>query len=208
MAYDLQDDQPDFNIWIGNFIHFMGGRVHLGFCKLIYGTLPIVFQTIHYWYYWTGVEPIYLRPLLMCAGKLTPEALGLIDKETVRKLRRRVNLNLWFTGMVSKSGIPLAILIAGKPFAMNATPLQFIFLGLPWTVVFTIWVNYTAAFFLYQVGYFLSICYYFKLKIKHLNEKLVRSTKPSKKIIRSAEIKRIVRQFDAVHREVFDYNDN
>ena len=206
LAYDFQDD--DFNIWIGNFVYFMDGRVHTNFNNLIYGSMAIVFQTIHCWYYWTGIEPTYLRPLLMSAGKLSPETLGLTDKETVRKLRRRVKLNIWLAGMVLKSGIPLAILIAGIPFAMNVTPLQFIFLSLPWTVVFTIWIHYTGAFFLYQVGYFLSICYYFKLKIKHLNEELVRLTRPSKKIIRSAEIKRIVRQFDAVHREVFDYNDN
>lgn len=210
LVVSLVVDSSDtaFALYTGDFFFFFGSRQHIRMGALIYGFLAIVSQIIHFWYYWKGIEPTYLRPLLAMAGLVSPQSIGLTGKRDVQRLAVRARIHLWLARVVLKSGIPLAAGIAGLPTALESSCDQFFFFGLPSILIFVIWVHYSAAFFLFQVNYFLIICYYLKLKVINLNIELNELKNSPEEMILTPHIKRIVIAFDDIHKEVMEFNDN
>lgn len=192
---------------MGDWTYFLGARYHMSASAITYGILASFSQLTHFWYYWKGIEPSYLEPFKVIAGFLCPIDVGLIEREDVVRLVRRSKWYYMAAKPVLMSRIPVALLLSSVPFFLHSrSPLDLI-AALFWVIVFTLWVHFTAGFLIYQILYFSILCFYLKIKVKRLNQKISTAIK-SKRAATPQEIKSMAKQFLLVHKEICRTNGN
>ena len=203
----IESSDVDFHLLTGDFIYFLGAKDHLGMACFTYGSLAVLSQIMHFIYYWKDMKPSYLTPFEMMSALISPKEMGFTNNEDLKKLFKMSKICLNITNAILKSGFILAVFICGIPLTMNSNTYQFIFLVIPWVLLFVLFVHYSAAFLLFQVNYFLIICFYLRIKLKRIN-KIISDIIQTKRHLRVHQIIIILKKINDIHIEIEEINGN
>jgi hypothetical protein len=111
-----QENEKPFII-IGNFSYFLGIRVHFNLAYGLYILLALTSQLLHYINYKNDIKPIYLKPFTMMSGLISPQNIGLTNRDKIYKLIKLSKLTFFVCRF--NADITIAVLyIYFKRFAL------------------------------------------------------------------------------------------
>lgn len=179
----------------------------------IYGFMAIVSQMIHYCEYRRGIEPIYLKPLMLMSGMYS---IDCISEKMETKFAKMVKLSK-FLFKLSEFGswmcFSIAFLYSLIPIFSKFSSLDFLLYGLPWSVLFGFSSQFAGSFLIWQTTYFYIICYYFKLQLNHIYEQMNKleicahkSLPKQLKIILQKHIIDIIHSLYSIFNDIISYN--
>ncbi len=79
------EKDPQFFVYIGDLGYFYT-RIHVAVAIAFITFLVLSSQILHYLNYKNGIKPSYLKPLQMISGLVSPQSIGLTNKEEIYKL--------------------------------------------------------------------------------------------------------------------------
>ncbi len=77
---------------IRDFDYFLNGRYFLTTSTVLFGSLALFSQILHYWNYYVNKSPSYLKPFEMICGLVSPKSIGLINREHINQLLNKSKL--------------------------------------------------------------------------------------------------------------------
>jgi len=93
------------------------------------------------------------------------------------------------------------------PFSLNYSLKEFIIFGVPYIFLWSYCLYHVYNIMISQLIYFYITCFYLKSKIRSINNKIIRITTNKKQIIRP-KISEILKSFDSIYAEIYEYNNN
>ena len=79
---------------IGDFAYFLNGRYLMDSGNILWGSLALSSQLLHYWKYYNNESPSYLKPFEMICGLVSPKSIGLINREHINQILKKSKLTL------------------------------------------------------------------------------------------------------------------
>ena len=172
---------------------------------LISITSMVIFnQLVYYWNHKRGIEPTFVRLFQVMSGSLSPSAVGLTDESQCRALLK-----------IAKWLRPLHFL--NKMFDPFITVIFIMVIYIPvygWKGTFTycshiLILNSIHTYYFFNIItslliYFIIICKYIVFKLNNLNSQL--SQLSQSKSIDNNRIRNILHSYDALYREIDEYN--
>ncbi len=76
---------------IGDFAYFLNGRYFINLAAIIWGSLTLSIQSLHYWKCYKNESPSYLKPFDMISGLVSPKSIGLMNREDINHLFKKLN---------------------------------------------------------------------------------------------------------------------
>ena len=148
-----------------------------------------------------GMKPTFDRVFQVISGSAAPSSVGLTDERLVRQLLRRAkwlpliqkNINYLMPVMTGffVLGFYLLSMDIDRALVMGIYP----------AIINALWGYYTFNIIIIQLFLFYILCKYFVLKIKAQNQVL-----QTNKNFFSKKIVNILRSYDAIYREIEEYN--
>jgi hypothetical protein len=138
---------------IGDFTYFLNGRYILNPAIIIWGSLALFSQSLHYWKYYKNESPSYLKPFKMTSGLVSPKSIGLINREDIKQLLNKFKL------MFEASRL-LMICASFGIFFMSIIPLiinssfELYLIEIVWVLLFTAFGYFCANINFSQMTYF------------------------------------------------------
>ena len=199
------DDSKEFILkLLGEAGQYYGIKNNLAIVACL-GTIIMLFsQWVYYHNYKHGIEPSFLKVFRMISGSVTPSSVGLETDINVMTLMK----NLKPTFILLKFNNNVLAIIIGLVFytvlqIVNKTFMEIILIVFPHTIIYTIWAHYVWNIFSYQILFFFILCRYLRIKLQNLNNSLI---KTEIKTDLESKISRLLRSFDALYREINEYN--
>lgn len=192
---------------IGDWVHFLGARIHGNILLILNCSSVILSQIFHFQQYFNQRQSkeynCYLAPIIMMSGQVSPLTIGLIEAKSVQLLLTLTRYLLVSSRLLSRSfalsGVIFnSVLIFHQPnyymlpvtiFHMGHLCLGGYFLG---------------TFFTYQISYFFIIITYFILRIRHLHYLI--ESRLQKSGINGAFIRRIINENNWIQKSIEVYN--
>ena len=170
----------------------------------VIASITVLFsQCIYYYNYKRGIEPSFLRLFQVMTGSIAPFSVGLVDENEVeyltrftKKVYKILKLNNEKVSLIFILTLPLSL------YLFNTNKLEYLLLGLFQTAFSGIWALYYITILSYQIFYFYILCRYFQIKINNSNKILIQ-VKCRK---RSINVYTTLASFDALYREINEYN--
>ena len=182
---------------------FFGVKVLTNWFLIQFTLISIFSQIIFYYNYVKGVDNTFIKIFQMMSGKRLPSSIGLKNQQDVFKLINITRKLNWVIKLNNKYNITtLTFVFYFLVYLVNNDILNTLVYGVPNSILMTIWDHHCMNIFGYQFLYFNIICVYIKIRIKEKNAILLEMTK-GKQFIR---IQNIPKTFDALYREINDYN--
>ena len=168
------DDNNSLFLYIGDFAYFIDkeSRIHLYRAMIFCIFIMFNSQLINFWYYNKDIKPSYLKPFEMMSGLVSPQSIGIRNKEVVYKLLNKSKILFSITRIISISVAFCGALLALKLLFSNQSLIELIFISIPWVLIISYFCNLGSNIIVYQILYFDIICYYFKLKMKTINNEI------------------------------------
>ncbi len=189
---------------MGDFTYFLKDRYLMNSVIILWGSLALSSQLLHYWKYYKNESPSYLKPFEMISGLVSPKSIGLINKEDINQMLKKSKLMF----KVSKS---LAIGLSICSFFTSLIPLiinssfELYLIEIFWALLLTAY-NYLAAnIILSQMTYFYIICLYLKLKLRNANNSITKRFEKKYKIT-NHRMKNILILLNSIILEIDTYN--
>jgi hypothetical protein len=168
------------------------------------GLSALCSQILHYINFKHNTKPSYLRVFEMISGSVPPQKIGISDEKELNKLIKLFKLlSAQCESMTSYNCFLVTFIICIIPFALNYTVFEFIFFGIPYIVLFIGFVHFTESFNYWQMIYFITICYYLKIKIRLINSRIISGIRENR-----IDIKYITNTLNSIHSEIHEYNIN
>ena len=141
----------------------------------------------------------------MIAGLITPQSIGLYDRDIVYKL-----LQLYKTSMrVSKIMLffctCFGFFIPFLLFYPNFSIIKIIFIVIPMSIAIMFWAHHLFKLLNNQTIYYCIIAYYLRIKIKSYNNIIEDNNRNNRKF---SFIRKVVNNLNFVYLEINDYNNN
>jgi len=203
IAAILMKEEKYSLLLIGDFAYFIKSKNFINLGVILWGSLALVSQLIHYWKYYKNQSPSYLKPFEMMSGLVSPKSIGLTDKEDINKLLKRSKMIIKFSKFLIFSTCFTSICVY-IPLFMNCT-IELFPVETLWVLFFTLFTYFSNNFNIYQMIYFYIICYYLKIKLRNANN-YVRKIFGRKMKVNRLNIKNILHTINAIHREINEYN--
>ena len=187
---------------LGDVGGYLGLKTNWNVLIIIAISIVISSQLNYYYNYKRGNNPTFLRVFRMMSGLVTPASVGLFQGNDVRKLTRLkilftlVKLNTEYVIRVVGFGLIIGLFIVNEPWLIALT------YGLANAIMFCLWVHPSAKVVIYQFLYLFILCTYLNIKLKNLNQTL----KHMRNYRRFKNFQRILHSFDALYREIDEYN--
>ena len=197
-----QDHHMLLNL-VGSPGDFYGVKIHTNWFIVQFTIISIFSQLIYYYNHVNGVEKTFIKIFHMMSGKRSPKGIGLKNQQDVMKLIRIARRLKWVLKLNNNYNITtIAFVFYLLVYLVNDDMLNTVVYGVPNSLLIAFWVHHSMNIFGYQFLYFYIICVYIKIKIKNKNAILLEMTK-GKRFIR---IQNIPKTFDALYREISEYN--
>ncbi len=74
---------------IEDFDYFLNGRYFFNTTTVLFASLALFTQLLHYWKYYKNESPSYLKPSDMISGLVSPKSIGLINREDIKQLLKK-----------------------------------------------------------------------------------------------------------------------
>lgn len=186
------------HLYLGTFAKFMGGPIHftelIGFLWCLSESMMYLFCICRHKsnFNWLIIfvylnktnipSKIYLKWMHICLTlffsidlpfEMTLDFLGL-SLANIKRLQNRARFAFYLSSQyISQitAGFPLIITLT---FYLNYSTYNFLVFGLPWVAVWTLWTYSGCRVVYWLPSYYFVYCYYLKLKIKTVNQRLER----------------------------------
>ncbi len=201
------DNYNNYHILFGDWIYFYNDRIHMSITQAMYGLIALISQLLNYWYFKNNIKPLYLKPFEMMSGLVSPQSIGLSNREDIEKLLKRSRILFLISGIATKTAPFAGVSHCFIIFAQNSFKFYYYLLFIPWGLIYALFVYFSANFIVYQVVYFYLICYYLKIKLIHENNR-IKNKIVSRSRINNSEIKSILNSLNAIHSEIDEFNSN
>ncbi len=200
------DNYNKYHLLFGDWVYFMKARLHLTITQIVYGLIALISQLLNYWYYKNNISPSYLKPFEMMSGLVSPQSIGLSNREGIEKLLKRSRFLFFISGILTKTSIFTGISACFVLF-LHSVKFYHYLAFIPWVLLFSLFIYYSSNFFIYQILYFYLICYYLKIKLINENSRIKNSIR-SRSRINNSKIKLILNSLNSIHSEIDEFNAN
>ena len=183
---------------IGDQSHFLGIKNYFNLALLLWTGSLLSSQIIYYLNHKMGIYPTFIRVFEMLSGSITPEKVGLTTDQDIRKLSKFTKIIFIFFKynrdyIIRFITFMFHILCYALHSNLNITLMY----GLPTSIIYEVAVHHLYSIIVAQLNYFFLLSMYLRIKLKNLNNSLVKGKK---------EIKNILHTSDALYREINEYN--
>jgi hypothetical protein len=200
------DNYYKYHILFGDWVYFMKARLHITITQIIYGLIALISQLLNYWYYKNNISPSYLKSFEMMSGLVSPQSIGLSNREDIEKLLNRSRFLFFICGILTKASPFVGISASFVPF-LNSVEFYYYLAFIPWVLLFALFIYFSSNFIVYQILYFYLICYYLKIKLINENSRIKNLTR-SRSRINNSKIKQILNSLNSIHSEIDEFNAN
>jgi len=144
----------------------------------------------------------------MMSGLVSPKSIGFRNKREIYRLLKRSKI-LFILCLITAYITPfMASLVSISALALNYEHIyQFIFYGIPWSLIAGFSIHYSTCYLLWHISYFYIICFYLKIKFKSISNEIKVKIEGNSRITNNF-VKYLVNSYNRIFREVHDYNDN
>jgi hypothetical protein len=141
----------------------------------------------------------------MMSGLVSPKSIGLTNEKQIYKLINLTKKLFFIFELFVEISLPImAFITSNIIYIINFSVMEIIIFGIPNSLLWSLCVYYVFTINVWQVIYFYIICRYIKIKIKELNEKVLKMTK--KKILLKKTFLQIIYSFNSIYAEINEYN--
>jgi hypothetical protein len=191
---------------IGDYPYFLNGRYFLNAAIVLFGSLALSSQMLHYWKYYKNESPSYQKIFEMICGSVSPQSIGLINKEDIKQLLNKSRLMFKISKIVTMGAICAAFSVSGIPLIMNSS-FPILMIEIVWALLFTSFGYFCTEINFIQMTYFYIICLYLKLKLRNANNN-IRKSFDKKYRINNYRIRNILFSMDSIISEINTYNND
>ena len=187
---------PMLVIWSGDFARALGIRIHVNILLILVTSVNLSSSLIWYYNYIKGNDTKHLRLFQVMSGQISPNHLGIYDKQQILPLIKKTRIFLKMT--VFNSWIFLAfgsVLTLGT--MTEATLWEYLLFGIANTLHFGSFDYHTTNLALNQCFYFHITCVYLRNKIKRFNDMLLKN---------KISIHSTFKSIDSLYKEIDGYN--
>ena len=188
-------------VLLTQFGHYMNVKIYINLCFVFLSLILLFAEANYYRNDKQGVKPNFVRVFQVMSGSVAPSSVGLRDEREVKQLLRRAK---WLP-MIKKNNqiiLPLMcnlFLLGFFMFSMNIE--RAVYYGIFPVIMNSLWGYFTFSIIIIQLFLFYILCKYFILKIRAQNQ-LVKSIR----IVTPRKIMKILHSYDALYREINEYN--
>ena len=177
-------------------------KIHLSLIFIIVSLIAITSQLNYYYGYKRAIESTFVRVFHIMSDKDKAVDFGIYRRSDVKKLMQ-YKIIFRIIRQHNRIVAPLVgILFVFISYMINESVTSTLLFGTPNSVFIGLYGYYKSNVLIFQFAYFYFVCKYLKLKLNGLNTELkfIQNNK------RFARIPRILRSFDALYREIDEYN--
>ena len=181
--------------------YLIGVKEHLNMAIVITTMISLFSQLVYYYNHCIGVKPTFIRVIQVFSGSITPSSVGLNNRTDVIQL---LKIAKWQPLLKKNNTIVLPLITSFLVFVMHLFSLDFIssLIYFIYPAIFnSLWCYYSFNLLSLQNLFFYILCKFFLIKLKEMNRLL----KEEKRMNTNA-IRYILRSFDALYREINEYN--
>ena len=161
---------------LGDFTHMYGKlKQNFNLIFIFFTTFVLFSQWVYYLNHKRGIKLTFLKVFHMMSGSVTPREVGLTNEEDVRQLlriTRRVKKIIWFNNDCAIIVCAINFNLAG--FYFKCGILDTLIYATPHAICIAVWVHIFSNIFGYQFMYFYIICKFLKIRLKRINESVIR----------------------------------
>jgi len=106
------------------------------------------------------------------SGSISPKSIGLTNPMTIKTIIKKTRFALKVTAVLTKVYTTDAFFLSFFVFVFKVSFTEFVFIGVPHTIIFTLAVKFVLTNLFYHIIYFYIISYYLKLKLNQINTDL------------------------------------
>jgi hypothetical protein len=191
---------------IGDFAYFLNGRYFINRAIIIWGSLALSIQSLHYWKCYKNESPSYLKPFDMISGLVSPKSIGLMNREDINHLLKKTKLMFGISRILTIGFtfiafcLPVILMIISPSFTIY-------FIEIFWSLLFIVYGYFCAIINLSQTTYFYIICLYLKLKLRNVNNSIRKGFEKKYKMT-NHKMKNILISLDSIISEINTYNND
>jgi hypothetical protein len=201
----MKEDKYKF-LLIGDFASFINGKYFLNTSAVLFASLALISQLLHYWKYYKNESPSYLKQFQMISGLVSPKSIGLINREHINQLLNKPKLMFKVSKFLTFVAGFACFWLSGIPLIINSTPSLY-WIEFLWTLIYAIAGYHSFNINLSQMTYFYIICLYLKLKIRNANNSITKSFDRKFKMT-NYKMKNILKYLDSIISEINIHNND
>jgi hypothetical protein len=191
---------------IGDFDYFLNGKYFFNTTIVLFASLALFTQLLHYWKYYKNESPSYLKPFEMISGLVSPKSIGLINREDINQLLKKSKIMFEFS-RISIIGMSFAcFFLSGIPLIINSS-FELYLIQFFWVLLLTAFNYFCANINFSQMTYFYIICLYLKLKLRNANIS-IRKNSEKKYKMNNYRMKNILKPLNSIVSEINAYNND
>ena len=181
--------------------HYLGIKTYLNFGFTFLSLIVLLSEANYFMNHMLGMKPTFVRVFQVISGSVAPSSVGLTDERLVRQLLRRAK---WLP-LIQKNNNYLMPVMTGF-FVLGFYLLSMdidraLVMGTYPAIINALWGYYTFNIIIIQLFLFYILCKFFVVKIKAQNQVL-----QTNKNFSSKKILNILHSYDAIYREIEEYN--
>jgi hypothetical protein len=111
---------------IGDFTYFLKDRYFMNTSIVLFSSLALISQLLHYWKYYKNESPSYLKLFQMISGLVSPKSIGIINKEDVNQLLKKSKLMFKVSKFLTFGMSFFCFCVTGILLIINSTPSLYI----------------------------------------------------------------------------------
>ena len=205
-TYSVLDPGLSTKYWdyliVGDFGYFMNCRFHLNLTASVAYGMAIMIHLLHIINYFLKREPTYMLVFHMMSGNISPKSIGLTNPLNIKDIIKKTRLALKVAYFLSNFMGAEAFCLTFCAFIFSVPFTQFIYIGLPHTIAFTVSSLYIFRNISYHIIYFYIISYYITSKLREINTELRNAIKT--KII--LNLYQTSKTFNEIYLEINEYD--
>ena len=181
--------------------HLIGIRELVNILLILASIMELLLQMVYYYNHCIGVKPTFIRVIQVFSGSITPSNVGLNNPTQVRQL---LKIAKWLPLLKKNNTFLLPSLVLLTIFVMHLTSLDFIsslFYFIYPAIFNSLWTYYFFNLWSTQILLFYILCKYILIKLKEMNRML-----KEKKRMNTNRIRNTLHSFNALYREINEYN--
>ena len=181
--------------------HFINLKQFLNPVISLLSLIVFLTQLVYYYNHSIGVKSTFVRVFQVLSGSITPSCVGLNNPTQVKQL---LSIAKWLPLLKKNNEIVVPFIALWFIFLLHFLSLDLIsslILFIYPAMFYCIWSYYIFNLLTIQIILFYILCKYFLIKLKELNRLL-----KEEKRMNTNRIRFILRSFDALYREIDEYN--
>ena len=172
ISLSVFEENPEIFVYIGDVGYFIKARYHYAVACGLIMLISLISQILHFINYKKSIKPSYMRPFEMMSGLTSPQSIGLNDEEEIRKMIRISKYLFKVCKILPLFMFCLIFTLTFWIFIHNFSLKQMMVFGMAYSILNGMIGFYANSIIISQIVYFYIICYYLKLKIKRINERI------------------------------------